>query len=94
MQSSGILVDSDFSSKDTSLWSSGTCTVLIASIKVFMDCSVCQDSSVKGFSIIVRYLVGKSANHRTRTSGMHRYANNIMTLLTNHINDQSIYTIY
>ena len=29
---SGILVNSDFTSKDTSLWSSGICIVLMASI--------------------------------------------------------------
>ena len=34
---SGILVNSDFTSKDTSLWSSGICAVLIASIKFSVD---------------------------------------------------------
>ena len=48
-------MNSDFTSKDTSLWSSGTCTVLIASIKFSVDCSLCRDSSVSGFSIVVRY---------------------------------------
>ena len=37
--SSGILVNSDFTSKDTSLWSSGICIVLMASIKFSVDCS-------------------------------------------------------
>ena len=49
-------MNSDFTSKDTSLWSSGTCTVLMASIKFSVDCSLCRDSSVSGFSIVVRYL--------------------------------------
>ena len=40
---SGILVNSDFTSKDTSLWSSGICAVLIASIKFSVDCSLCLD---------------------------------------------------
>ena len=43
---SGILVNSDFTSKDTSLWSSGICAVLIASIKFSVDCSLCLDWSV------------------------------------------------
>ena len=47
---SGILVNSDFTSKDTSLWSSGICAVLIASIKFSVDCSLCLDWSVKGCS--------------------------------------------
>ena len=48
-------MNSDFTSKDTSLWSSGTCTVLMASIKFSVDCSLCRDSSVSGFSIVVTY---------------------------------------
>ena len=54
--SSGILVNSDFTSKDTSLWSSGICAVLIASIKFSVDCSLCLDWSVKGCSTVVKYL--------------------------------------
>ena len=46
--SHGILVNSDFTSKDTSLWSSGICIVLMASIKFSVDCSLCLDSSVRG----------------------------------------------
>ena len=42
-----MLVKSDLTSKDTSLWSSGTCTVLIASMKLSVDCSLCRDLSVK-----------------------------------------------
>ena len=53
---SGILVNSDFTSKDTSLWSSGICAVLIASIKFSVDCSLCLDWSVKGCSTVVKYL--------------------------------------
>ena len=32
-----ILLNSDFTSKDTSLWSSGICIVLMASIKFSVD---------------------------------------------------------
>ena len=53
---SGILVNSDFTSKYTSLWSSGICAVLIASIKFSVDCSLCLDWSVKGCSTVVKYL--------------------------------------
>ena len=52
----GILVNSYFTSKDTSLWSSGICIVLMASIKFSVDCSLCLDSSVRGFSTLVKYL--------------------------------------
>ena len=38
---------SDSTSKDTSLWSSGICTVLIASMMLSVDCSLCRDSSIK-----------------------------------------------
>ena len=55
-------MNSDFTSKDTSLWSSRTCTVLMASIKFSVDCSLCRDSSVSGFSIVVRYF--DSSNHK------------------------------
>ena len=37
-------MNSDFTSKDTSLWSSGICTVLIMSIKSLVDCTLCRDS--------------------------------------------------
>ena len=40
---SGMLVKSDLTSKDTSLWSSGICTVLIASMKLSVDSSLCRD---------------------------------------------------
>ena len=49
---------SDLTSKDTSLWSSGICTVLIASMKLSVNRSLCQDSSVKGLRTLV--------NHRMR----------------------------
>ena len=52
---SGILVNSDFTSKDTSLWSSGICTVLIMSIKSLVDCTLCRDSLVSCCSIVVKY---------------------------------------
>ena len=41
-----MLVKSDLTSKDTSLWLSGICTVLIASMKLSVDCSLCWESSV------------------------------------------------
>ena len=44
----GVLVKSDLTSKDASLLSSGICTVLTASIKLSVDCSLCRGSSVKG----------------------------------------------
>ena len=53
--SSGILVNSDFTSKDTSLWSSGICTVLMVPIKSLVDCTLCCDSLVSGRSIVVKY---------------------------------------
>ena len=45
--SSGMLVKSGFTSSHTSLWSSGICTVLIASMKLSVDCILCRDLSVK-----------------------------------------------
>ena len=48
---SGMLVKSDLTSKDTSLWSSGICTVLIVSMKLSVDCSLCRDLLVKGLTI-------------------------------------------
>ena len=50
-------VKSDLTSKDTSLWSSGICTVLIASMKLSVDCSLCRDWSVEGLRMLV-YCVG------------------------------------
>ena len=71
---SGILVNSDFTSKDTSLWSSGICAVLIASIKFSVDCSLCLDWSVKGCSTVVKYLdswyVGDPQNETKGRIGM------------------------
>ena len=46
---SGMLMKSDLTSKGTSLWSSGICTVVIASMKWSGDCSFCCELSVKGF---------------------------------------------
>ena len=51
---SGMLVKSDLTSKDTSLWSSGICTVLIASMKLSVDCSLCREMSVKGLRMLVK----------------------------------------
>ena len=50
------LVKSDLRSKDTSLWSSGICAVLIASMKLSVDCSLCRDSSVNGLRMLVKSL--------------------------------------
>ena len=50
-------MNSDFTSKDTSLWSSGICTVLIMSIKSLVDCTLCRDSLVSGCSIVVIIVV-------------------------------------
>ena len=41
-------MNSDFTSKDTSLWPPGIRFVLMASIKFSVDCGLCPDSSVKG----------------------------------------------
>ena len=41
-------MNSDFTSKDTSLGSSGICTVLMVSIKSLVDCTLCRDSLVSG----------------------------------------------
>ena len=51
---SGMLVKSDLTSKDTSLWSSGICIVLIASMKLSVDCILCRDLSVKGLRMLVK----------------------------------------
>ena len=49
-------VKSDLTSKDISLWSSCICTVLIALVKLSVDCSLCWDSSVKGLRMLVKCL--------------------------------------
>ena len=51
-----MLLKSDLTSKDTSLWSSGFCTVLIASKKLSVDCSLCRDLSVKALTMLVKCL--------------------------------------
>ena len=61
-----MLVKSDLTSKDTSLWSSGICTVLIASMKLSVDCSLCRDLSVKGLRKLSVLKVGKWETHRMR----------------------------
>ena len=69
-------MNSDFPSKDTSLWSSGTCicTVLIASTKFSVYCSLCLDCSVKGCIIVVKHLdswyVGDPQNETRGCIGM------------------------
>ena len=49
-----MLVKSDLTLKDTSLRSSGICTVLIASMKLSVDFSLCRDLSVKGLRMLVK----------------------------------------
>ena len=49
-----MLVKSDLTSKDTSLWWSGICTVLIASMKLSVDCTLFRDLSVKGLRMLVK----------------------------------------
>ena len=49
-----MLVKSDLTSKDTSLWWSGIRIVLIASMKLSVDCSLCRDLSVKGLRMLVK----------------------------------------
>ena len=51
---SGMLVKSDLTLRDTSLWLSGICTVLIASMKLSVDCSLCRELSVKGLRMLVK----------------------------------------
>ena len=48
----------DFTSEDTSLCSSGICFVLMASIKFSVDCGLCPDLSIKGFSKLIKYFDG------------------------------------
>ena len=50
-----MLVNSDFTSKDTSLLLFGICTpVLIALIKFSVDCSLWSDASVSGFKALAK----------------------------------------
>ena len=49
-----MLVKSDLTSKDTSLCSSGICTILIVLMKLSVDCSLCCDLSVKGLRMLVK----------------------------------------
>ena len=68
-------MNSDFTSKDTSLWLSGICIVLMVLMKSSVDCSLRFDSSVRGFSMVVKYLessyVGDPQNETMgRMSGM------------------------
>ena len=44
-----MLVKSDLTSKDTNLWSSGICPVLIALIKLSVDCSFVSRLVNQGF---------------------------------------------
>lgn len=59
-----MLVKSDLTSKDTSLWSSGICTVLIASMKLSVDCSLCGDLSVMSLRMLTVWKVGEEDTHR------------------------------
>ena len=67
-------MNSDFTSKDTSLWLSGICIVLMVLMKSSVDCSLRLDSSVKGFSMVVKYLessyVGDPQNETMGRIGM------------------------
>ena len=67
-------MNSDFTSKDTSLWLTGICIVLMVLMKSSVDCSLCFDSSVKGFSMVVKYLessyVGDPQNETMGRIGM------------------------
>ena len=51
---SGMLVKSDLTLKDTSLWSSRICTFLIASMKLSVECRLCRELSVKGLRMLVK----------------------------------------
>ena len=51
-----MLVKSDFTSKDTSLWLLGICTVVIASIKFSVDYSLWSDASVIVFKVLAKCL--------------------------------------
>ena len=60
-----MLVKSDLTSKDTSLWSSGVCTVLIASMKLSVNCSLCRDWRTGGSLVehraVMREVVSSTA---------------------------------
>ena len=62
-----MLVNSDFTSKDTSLWLFGICTVLMASIKFSVDFSLWSErqSVVSKFWLSV-WTVGMSEIHRMK----------------------------
>ena len=47
---------SDLTSKNIGLWLSGICTILIVSMKLLADYSLCRDSSVKGLRTLVKRL--------------------------------------
>ena len=51
-----MLVKSDLTWKNTSLWSSGICTVLIGLMKLSVDCSLCRDLAVLAVSMHVIFL--------------------------------------
>ena len=55
-------MNSDFTSKVTSLWLSGICTVLIASIKLSVDCSLHLDLSDSVRGCIFSSYVGDPQN--------------------------------
>ena len=50
-----MLVKSYLMSKDSSLWSSGICTVFYG-VKLSMGCSLCRNSSLKGLRMLVKSL--------------------------------------
>ena len=56
------------------MWSSGVCIALMALMKLSVDCSLCLDSSVRGFSMVVKYLessyVGDPQNETMGHMGM------------------------
>ena len=66
-------VNIDFTPKDISMWLSGVCFVLMALMKFSVDCSLCLDSAVRGFSMVVKYLessyVGEPQNE-TMVTGL------------------------
>ena len=71
---SGMLINSDFTWKDTSIRSSGVCIVLMALMKFSVDCILCLYSAVRGFSMVVKYLessyVGDPQNETMSRMGM------------------------
>ena len=50
-----MLIKSYLMSKDSSLWSSGICTVFYG-VKLSMGCSLCRISSLKGLRMLVKGL--------------------------------------